>query len=217
MNDVYDNNVRFLPLLKFLDKHKKTITAVIVVTLSISAYFIISSQIDKKNHENAAIIYNDWLIELSIEEPDLEKLDSMLEELLQNYKSTGYTQIALLSKANLDAKNKNFDEALENFTNLINLTDGFNGNKIFNKMARVSAARIEVSNGKFDEALELIQKYSASETNAYIHELTGDILAKKGNIKLAESQYELASAKYSDQASKSIIAMKIAGLENLSE
>ena len=40
----------------------------------------------------------------------------------------------------------------------------------------------------------------------------GDILVKKDKIELALAQYELASDKYSDEASKSIISMKIANL-----
>ena len=88
----------------------------------------------------------------------------------------------------------------------------FNGNKIFNKLARVNAARIHISNQEYDKALKLIENYSSSSTNAYIHELTGDILVKKDKIELALAQYELASDKYSDEASKSIISMKIANL-----
>ena len=61
-----------------------------------------------------------------------------------DYKKTGYTQVALLSKANLDAKNQRFEEALVSFNELINITEGFRGNKIYNKMARVSSARIKL-------------------------------------------------------------------------
>ena len=55
----------------------------------------------------------------------------------------------------------------------------------------------------------MIEKYSLSNTNAYIHELTGDILLKQEKINLAKDQYEIALGKYSDQTSKSIVTMKI--------
>ena len=129
-----------------------------------------------------------------------------------NYKNTGYTQIALLNKASLDARNNNFDESLKNFEILVDLTDGFNGNKIYNKIARVSAARILLSNDKYDEALNMIEKFSSNSTNGYIHELSGDILFKQNKIDLAISQYELASSKYNDETSKSIISMKISNI-----
>ena len=58
----------------------------------------------------------------------------------------------------------------------------------------------------------MIEKYSSTSSNAFIHELTGDILVKKDKIQLALAQYEKASEKYKDDASKSIISMKIANL-----
>ena len=100
---------------------------------------------------------------------------------------------------------------------IIEFTDGYRGNKVFNKLARVSSARINLSNGQVEEALEKIQGYSSTDTNAYIHELTGDILAEQNKSELAVKQYQLASEKYSDQTSKSIISMKIANLDNGNE
>ena len=63
---------------------------------------------------------------------DNERIDEILENLLINYRSTGYTQLALLNKASLDANNNKLQESLENFKMLINITDGRNGNKIYN-------------------------------------------------------------------------------------
>ena len=69
-----------------------------------------------------------------------------------------------------------------------------------------------LSNGNYEEALSLIELYSSGSTNGYIHELTGDILAKQNKIDLAVAQYELASEKYNDETSQSIISMKIANI-----
>jgi len=60
--------------------------------------------------------------------------------------------------------------------------------------------------------LSMIELYSSGATNGYIHELTGDILAKQNKNELAIAQYELASEKYNDETSQSIISMKIANL-----
>ena len=212
MNNIYENNMRFVPLLKFLDKHKKLIIFILSLVLILVTYFVISNQISKQNHENAAKIYKNLLLEIELEDQDIEKINDLVQNLLTDYGKTGYTQVALLKKASLDANNKNFSSALKNYYDLISITDGFNGNKIFNKLARVNAARIHISNQEYDKALNLIEKYSSSSTNAYIHELTGDILVKKNKNELALAQYELASDKYSDEASKSIISMKIANL-----
>ena len=212
MNNVYENNMRFVPLLKFLDKYKKIIVAIIILLILAIAFLIISNQIEKQNNEEASIVYSEWLEELSNDNPNLDNLNTILNQLLENYKNTGYTKLALLSKANMDAKSNEFNQALENFNILIDLTDGFGGNKIFNKMARVSAARILLTLNRNEEALKMIETYSSSSTNGYIHELTGDILVKQNKNNLAIAQYELAAAKYSDETSKSIILMKIANI-----
>ena len=210
MKNEYENNMRFLPVLKFFDKYKKLIISLFIIIIIATAYFVISNQVKKQNNENASVIYSLWLKEISVENPDPENLDSILNQLITEYKNTGYTQLALLNKASLDARNNNVELALINFKTLIELTDGFNGNKIFNKIARVSASRLLLSNGNYEEALSLIELYSSGSTNGYIHELTGDILAKQNKIELAVAQYELASEKYNDETSQSIISMKIA-------
>jgi predicted negative regulator of RcsB-dependent stress response len=212
MNDVYENNMRFLPLLKFIEKYKKILTFIAITIILAITFLIISNQVAKKNNLEAASIYTSFLEELSSINPDDSELNNILDNLFLNYKNTGYTQIALLNKASLDARNSNLEQSLKNFKNLVNLTDGFNGNKIYNKIARVSAARILLSNDKYDDALNMIEKFSSNSTNGYIHELSGDILLKQNKIDLAISQYELASAKYNDETSKSIISMKISNI-----
>ena len=212
MNNEYENNMRFLPILKFFDKYKKVIILIILTIIISIGYFVLSNQAKKQNNEKASLIYTEWLKEISLESPDTIKLNNMLEQLLAEFKNTGYAQLALLNKASFDARNNNIELSLMNFKKLVELTDGYNGNKIFNKIARVSASRLLLSNGQYDEALSLIELYSSNATNGYIHELTGDILAKQNKIELALAQYELASDKYNDETSQSIIAMKIANL-----
>ena len=212
MNNEYENNMRFLPILKFFDKYKKVIILIILTIIISIGYFVLSNQAKKQNNEKASLIYTEWLKEISLESPDTIKLNNMLEQLLVEFKNTGYAQLALLNKASFDARNNNIELSLMNFKKLVELTDGYNGNKIFNKIARVSASRLLLSNGQYDEALSLIELYSSNATNGYIHELTGDILAKQNKIELALAQYELASDKYNDETSQSIIAMKIANL-----
>ena len=212
MNNEYENNMRFLPILKFFDKYKKVIILIILTIIISIGYFVFSNQAKKQNNEKASLIYTEWLKEISLESPDTIKLNNMLEQLLAEYKNTGYAQLALLNKASFDAKNDNIELSLMNFKKLVELTDGYNGNKIFNKIARVSASRLLLSNGQYDEALSFIELYSSNTTNGYIHELTGDILAKQNKIELALAQYELASDKYNDETSQSIISMKIANL-----
>ena len=180
----------------------------------ILSFFVISNQLQKGANEKASIIYNDWNEEISQETPSIQNLDIILNQLLKEYPKTGYTQLALLNKANFDANSNNLEDSLKNFEKLIDLTEGFNGNKILNKISRVSSARILLSLEQYDEAIKMIETFSSSNTNGYIHELTGDILVKQEKNDLAKAQYEMAVKKYSDETSKSIISMKIANMGN---
>ena len=212
MNDVYENDMKFLPFLKFLDKYKKVLVILVILIISTLSFFVISNQIQKDANEKASLIYNDWNKEISLEAPSKQNLDAILNILLKEYPKTGYTQLALLNMANFDANLNNLEDSLKNFEKLIDLTDGFNGNKILNKISRVSSARILLSLERHDEAIEMIEAFSSSNTNGYIHELTGDILVKQEKNDLAKAQYEMAVNKYSDETSKSIISMKIANM-----
>ena len=214
MNDIYENNMKFLPFLKFLDKYKKMLIILVILIIFIFSFFVISSQLQKGANEKASIIYNDWNEEISKETPSIQNLDIILNQLLKEYPKTGYTQLALLNKANFDANSNNLEDSLKNFEKLIDLTEGFNGNKILNKISRVSSARILLSLEQYDEAIKMIETFSSSNTNGYIHELTGDILVKQEKNDLAKAQYEMAVKKYSDETSKSIISMKIANMGN---
>ena len=214
MNNVYENNIRFLPLLKFLDKYKILLISSTILLLGIIVFFVINNQIQDKKSEQASDLYKEWLTVFSEDNPDIEEINKMLKIFLNDYKKTGYTKLALLSKANLDAKLENYEESIKNFKEIIELTNGYSGNKIFNKIARVSASRLLLSSDKYEEALQMLDIYSSSDTNAYIHELMGDILYKQQKNELAMSQYEMAAEKYTDETSKSIISMKISNIDN---
>ena len=213
MNNVYENDMRFVPFLKFIDKYKNILILVAVILLGAVSYFVVNNQIEKKKSEQAALVYKEWLVEISQENPDNESLNNLLDKFLKDYKNTGYTQLALLSKANLDANSENYKDSLDNFNKLVEITNGINGNKLYNKIARVSASRLLLSMEKHDEALGMIDIYSSSDTNGYIHELTGDILLEQGKTDLAISQYEKAENKYTDESSQTIIAMKISNID----
>ena len=212
MNNVYENNMRFVPFLKFIDKYKNVLILVAVLIVGSIAYFVVNNQIEKNKSEQASMVYKEWIQEISLENPDNDNLNKLLDIFLDDFKSTGYTQLALLSKANFDAKSNDYEGSLNSFKKLIKITDGLNGNKIYNKIARVSAARLLLSMDKYEDALSMIDLYSSSETNGYIHELTGDILLQQDKIDLAITQYKKAEKKYNDESSRTIISMKIANI-----
>ena len=213
MSEVFENNMKFAPFMRFYNKHKIAVLSVTVLILAIVVISFAMSNIAKSNNEKAAVIYQDWLSKNVDSESGKEEAIVLFNELTSSYKKTGYAKIALLTKGSADARDGNNEDALDNFSKLIKLTNGIGGNKLFNKISRVSSARLLSANGDLDAALKVLEKYSGSSANAYIHELTGDILLKKKENSLAEEQYLLAKDKYTDETSLSIVSMKLANLK----
>jgi len=210
MNNIYENN-RFTNI--FI-KNRKYWIFVFIIIASIVVYSFTKIFIDNKNNELAAELYSTWELELSNKNADdLNISDSLFNELISDYSTTGYAKIALLKQASININNKNFDNALNQYLTLIDLTDGFKGNKLFNKIARVNSARLYYNQEQYTEALLLLEKYSTSSTDAIIHELIGDILKKQEKYDLAKDQYLRAKEKYNENLSLSIINMKLTTVE----
>ena len=137
--------------------------------------------------------------------------DKLFNELIDSYKNTGYTKVALLNQASSYARLGELTKSLEFFKLLIDITDGIGGNDLFNKIARVNAAGLLYVDKNYDSALQMLEKYSSS-SSPMIHELSGDILNKQEKNQPAKEQYLLAKEQYSDETSISIVAMKISNL-----
>ena len=211
MNEIFENDSVITRVHNFYNTYKALIIGIAVIVLTTIFVFFALNQISKSNNEKAAEIYNDWMLQ-EIETDDGKKISTdLFNELIGSYKKTGYTKLALLNQASSDARNGLNIESLNKFFMLIEITDGFGGNELFNKIARVNAARLLYADKKYDEALNLLEKYSSS-SSAMVHELLGDILAKQEKIDLAKIQYLLSKDKYTDETSTSIVSMKISNL-----
>jgi predicted negative regulator of RcsB-dependent stress response len=210
MNKIYENN-RFTNI---LTKNKKYWIFLSLVAASIVLYSFTKIYLDNKNNELAAEVFSKWELELSSKNADDSNIsESLFDELISEYSATGYAKIALLKQASINIDNKNFDNALNQYLTLIDLTDGFRGNKLFNKIARINSARLYYNQEQYSEALLLLEKYSISSTDAIIHELVGDILKKQEKYDLAKDQYLKAKEKYNENLSLSIINMKLSLVE----
>ena len=211
MNEVYEHNAGLASVRNFYEKYRSYIlvfTAILIIAVS---SFIILNQLSKVNNEKAAKIYNDWIAqEIETEEGQMLS-DQLFNELVDSYKNTGYTKVALLNQASSYARLGELTKSLEFFKLLIEITDGIGGNDLFNKIARVNAARLLYVDKNYDSALQMLEKYSSS-SSPMIHELSGDILNKQEKNQLAKEQYLLAKEQYSDEMSISIVAMKISNL-----
>ena len=211
MNEIYDNDNRFSAMQTFFNKYRTLLISTVIALIVAFGISFSLKAVSKINDEKAAIVFNEWSDFLS--EGDVANAEKSFDSLMTSFSKTGYAKIALLDTANQEASEGKTIEALDKFTLLVELTDGYGGNKIYNKLARVNSARLLASENELDKALSLLEKYSSSTSNAFIHELTGDILAKKDQSLLAKDQYVKAEELYSDETSKSIVAIKIANLK----
>lgn len=211
MNEVYEHNAGLASVRNFYEKYRNYILVLTAILIIAVSSFIILNQLSKVNNEKAAKIYNDWIAqEIETEEGQMLS-DQLFNELVDSYKNTGYTKVALLNQASSYARLGELTKSLEFFKLLIDITDGIGGNDLFNKIARVNAARLLYVDKNYDSALQMIEKYSSS-SSPMIHELSGDILNKQEKNQLAKEQYLLAKEQYSDETSISIVAMKISNL-----
>ena len=211
MNEIFENNKLATRASNFYSLYRVPIIAIVIILLVSIVLYLSLVQLSKSNNEKSSELYNKWTIQEIETENGQKTSRDLFNELLISYKKTGYTKLALLNQASIDAKNGLNEESLNKFLMLIDLTDGIRGNTLFNKIARVNAARLFYAEEKYDEALNLLEKYSSS-SSAMIHELLGDILTKQDKIDLAKDQYLLSKDKYTDEASTSIVSIKISNL-----
>lgn len=210
MNEILENNTAITSLRNFYMNYRKPILLIIGAILVLVSANLINNQIKNINNVQAAEIYNKWIAQETDTEEGKLLSDELFDDLINSYKKTGYANIALLNQASLKAKNGDLELALNYFLALKDNTKGIGGNDLFSKIASINAARIMYAQENYDKALQILEEYSSS--NASIHELVGDILYKQGKLDLAKDQYNLAKEKYTDNASISIISMKISNL-----
>ena len=211
MSEVFENNSVLSLLRNFYIRNRKAILIIFSIFLILVILYVSNNQITKTNNVKAAKIYNDWTSQETESENGKILANKLFNQLVETYEDSGYAQIALINQASLEAKNGNLEKALEYYEILTSSTEGYGGNKLYNKISRINTARINYALENYDEALNVLEKYSSS-SNALIHELIGDILAKQDKFDLAKEQYIIAKGKYTDETSLSIISMKISNI-----
>ena len=211
MSEVFENNSVLSLLRNFYIRNRKAILIIFSIFLIFVILYVSNNLITKANNVKAAKLYNDWTSQETESENGKILANKLFNQLVETYEDSGYAQIALINQASLEAKNGNLEKALKYYEILTSSTEGYGGNKLYNKISRINTARINYALENYDEALNVLEKYSSS-SNALIHELIGDILAKQDKLDLAKEQYIIAKSKYTDETSLSIISMKISNI-----
>jgi predicted negative regulator of RcsB-dependent stress response len=211
MNEVFENNTALGTINSFVSKNRKFLIITLATILLIVLALISINFFKNVNNEKAGIIYSDFISQDISTEEGRQISEKLLSELLDSYKKTGYTKIAVINKASFYAQDNQIDEAIKYFEILRDLTSGLSGDKLLNKIANVNLARIYYSIKDYEKALEMLEKYDSS-SSGMVYEITGDILSKQDKPDLAKAQYLLAKDLYTDEVSIDIVSMKIANL-----
>ena len=211
MNEVFENNTALGTINSFVSKNRKFLLITLVTILLIVLVFISINSHKNVNNEKAGIIYSDFISQDISTEEGRQISEKLLSELLDSYKKTGYTKIAVINKASFYAQDNQIDDAIKYFEILRDLTSGLSGDKLLNKIANINLARIYYSIKDYEKALEMLEKYDSS-SSGMVYEITGDILSKQNKPDLAKAQYLLAKDLYTDEVSIDIVSMKIANL-----
>ncbi|MDG1202977.1 MAG: tetratricopeptide repeat protein [SAR86 cluster bacterium] len=214
MAEYSNDEERLLAIVDFF-KHYRNLILSIVISISvigIGAYGIKYTQ-DAQN-SSAALVYSTWIEDISNEENSIINDNESFDILINEYESTGFAQLAMLKKASALASNSQLGESKIFFKKLIDISGGFFGNPLVNKMSRVSLARILIAESNYDEALKSIESLM-NGSDPLINELAGDALMGQKKNTLAIDQYNRAKDLYDDEASKNIIIMKLNNIQQV--
>ena len=209
----YSNDEERLAAIADFFKHYKNLILSLLISISvigIGAFGI--KYTNDSNNAAASKIYAEWLKGINQEGINIINKNLYYDDLINNYESTGFAQLAMFKKASALAANSKLDESELYFKELISISNGFFGNELINKMSRVSLARILISKENFNGALKVIENLMTG-SDPFINELAGDALIGQNKQDLAIEQYNLAKDLYGDDASKNIVIMKLNNIQ----
>ena len=212
MAEYSNDEERLAAIADFFKHYRNLILSLLISTslIGIGAFGI--KYTNDSNNAAASKIYAEWLKGINQEGINIINENLYYDDLINNYESTGFAQLAMFKKASALAANSKLDESELYFKELISISNGFFGNELINKMARVSLARILISKENFNGALKVIENLMTG-SDPFINELAGDALIGQNKQDLAIEQYNLAKDLYGDDASKNIVIMKLNNIQ----
>jgi len=210
MAEYSSDEERFSAVINFFKDYKLIILSSLAITLisivSITGY----KSYNESRSSEAAMIYDSWLSEL---ESKNESSTETFNKLQDTFAGTGYAQLARMINGSNLARQKNFEDAIANFEQLLDDTSGFFGNKVLNAIARINIARIELSNKNYTKVLKVLDSFASNSEHSMVYEIKGDALLGLKKVELAKEQYQLALDNARDESQKSIINIKINSIQ----
>lgn len=177
--------------LAILKQFWKKYSRIILITFLMFVIIIFIGQYWKKNKavraQQAALIYQEMLV--AEYQDDFNTAVAKGSQLVADYTSTPYSQLAALMLAKIAVNENNLDLAVEKLQWVIKHRAS---KKITAHIATVRLARVLQQQGKLDEALDLVAKDPESAYISLYAQARGDIFVAKNEPELAKTAYLLA-------------------------
>ena len=214
MAEYSSDEERFSAFVNFFKDHKNTLLIGFFLLISILASSIGFKSYNTSQNIKAAEIYDAWFVNLSEESASASGDKENFNKLQEKYSSTGYAQLARMIRGSSLAREGDFDAALVDFRELLDVSSGFFGNQMLNSIAKINIARIELSIENYSIALEVLESFNSESEHPLVYEIKGDALAGLKKNDLALNQYSLALENSQNESQKSLLKMKINQINN---
>jgi predicted negative regulator of RcsB-dependent stress response len=136
--------------------------------------------------EAAGAIYQD--LTTAVNSGDRAAAAAALADLEADYAATPYADQGRLMLARLLVESGELDGAAGHLQAIVDSTS----DPELERVARIRLARVWVAAGEDDRALEVLDLSRAGAFQARFHEIRGDALASRGEMRAASEEYELA-------------------------
>ena len=157
--------------------------------------------------ETASNLYTNLV--LDVRRQKFDKARETADQILSQYKETGYAAYASLLLAKFEVNDGNPDSAINHLQWVI---DNSTQNEL-KHLARLRMARLFLSENKPDKALQLLDSAEKGKFTASYEELKGDILFQQGKTEAARTAYQLALSESNGSTGNNIfLQMKIDNL-----
>lgn len=131
----------------------------------------------------ASLLYEQMLSHQKSNEMEFD-----VTSLISLHPKTPYAAFAAFIAAQHAVKNKNFSEAINKLTWVIEKSH----NKDFRQIARLRVSRLFLEEKRYDEAMHILEKIEVPSYLPAINEVKGDIFLAMGNKQQARNAYQTA-------------------------
>ncbi len=136
--------------------------------------------------EEASALYLD--LTKAAQRNDAAKVEQLTRELQEKYAASPYAQQANLALAKIRVEAGKWDEAAASLRDVVDHAK----DPGLAQIGKLRLARVLIQQNKNDDALALLDPVKAVAFAAEVHELRGDALYAKGDVKGARGEYQQA-------------------------